>query len=177
MMRAKLFGCFLIAAAAFTPAAANARAAQTPKKEYLSASEADKIRDAETPDERIRLFVSFAADRILKLKYELAHPTADRRRNERLNSLVNNYSSCLDDAADLVLLAIDKQQDIHIALKQFDAKGKEFLAYLTDLSKNGPEPSVYKDNLDDAIESTNDAMKTVEKATKEIAPPPVRRKQ
>jgi hypothetical protein len=176
MMRAKILGCILIATA-LSLSAASAQPAQSTKKEYLSASEADKIRDAETPDERIRLFVSFAADRIVKLKYELAHPTADRRRNERLNALVNNYSSCMDDAADLVLLAIDKQQDIHLALKQFDAKGKEFLAYLTDLSKNGPELSVYKDNLDDALESTNDAMKAVEKATKEIAPPPVRRKQ
>jgi hypothetical protein len=176
MMRAKILGCIVIASA-FSLSAASAQAAQGTKKEYLSASEADKIRDAETPDERIRLFVSFAADRIIKLKYELAHPTADRRRSERLNALVNNYSSCMDDAADLVLLAIDKQQDIHLALKQFDAKGKEFLAYLTDLSKNGPELSVYKDNLDDALESTNDAMKAVEKATKEIAPPPVRRKQ
>jgi hypothetical protein len=176
MRRAKLLGCIVIAAAV-SLAAAGAHAAQTTKKEYLSASEADKIRDAETPEERIRLFVSFAADRILKLKYELAHPTADRRRNERLNSLVNNYSSCLDDAVDLVMLAIDKQQDIHVALKVFDAKGKEFLAYLTDLSKNGPDLSVYKDNLDDALESTNDAIKAVEKATKEIAPPPVRRKQ
>jgi hypothetical protein len=150
---------------------------QQVKKEYLSASEADKIRDAETPNLRIKLFMSFATDRITKLKYELAHPSSDRRRAERLNSLINAYVGCLDDAADLVELAIEKQQDIHDALKEMQAKGKEFLAYLTELSKSGAERETYKDNLEDAIEGTQDALKDVEKAMKEIAPPPVRRKQ
>src|SRR5437870_8667669 len=37
--------------------------AAAPQKDYLSALEADKIRDAETPNERIRLFLTFAEDR------------------------------------------------------------------------------------------------------------------
>ncbi len=50
------------------------------------------------------------------------------------------------------------------------------LPYLQDLAAKGPERETYKDNLDDAIEATQDAAKDVEKASKEMAPPPVRRK-
>jgi hypothetical protein len=37
--------------------------AQRPEKDYLTSLEADKIRDAETPNERIKLFLMFAEDR------------------------------------------------------------------------------------------------------------------
>jgi hypothetical protein len=40
----------------------------------------------------------------------------------------------------------------------------------------GTEMDIYKDNLDDAIEGTRDALKDAEKAKKSVAPPPVRRK-
>jgi hypothetical protein len=175
-MLTRKFVCGVIAGA-LCLAASSAAPAQQMKKEYLTASEADKIRDAETPGERIKLFLAFATDRIVKLKYELAHPLNDRRRTERLNGLINAYTGCMDDAADLLVLAIEKQQNVHEAVKEMQAKGKEYLAYLTDLSKNGADRETYKENLEDAIESTQDALKDAEKAAKEIAPPPVRRKQ
>jgi hypothetical protein len=34
----------------------------------------------------------------------------------------------------------------------------------------------YKDNLDDAVEGTEDALREAEKARKKAAPPPIRRK-
>jgi hypothetical protein len=56
------------------------------------------------------------------------------------------------------------------------ARSKEFLATLEKLSTDGPEREIYKENLDDAIEGTRDAMNDAEKAKKKVAPPPVRRK-
>ena len=147
------------------------------KKEYLSEAEADKIRDAATTGPRIVLYATFAADRIKKLQYEFAHlDPADEKRTDRLNSLINSYSACIDDAADLLDLGIEKQEDIREGVKVLQARLKEFLPYLQDLSAKGPERESYKDNLDDAIEATQDAQKDVEKAAQEMAPPPVRRK-
>lgn len=174
-MRANTIGCGLLLAALFLAAAGSAGAQQ--KKDYLSGIEADKIRDAETPSERIKLFLEFAADRIKKLQYELGRPSQDRRRTERLNGLLNSYTGCMDDAAELVQLGLEKQQDVREGIKAMQAKGKEFLAYLEGLSDSGPERDSYKDTLADAVESTRDALKDAEKAGKEIAPPPVRRKQ
>ncbi len=173
-MRTRIMTSVLLLAA-FVAACAAPAAAQA-KKDYLSAVEADKIRDAETTGLRIKLFVTFAADRIKKFQYELAHPATDARRAERLNALLNAYTGCMDDAGELIELATDKQEDIHDGIKEMKAKGKEFLAYLEELSKSGVERESYKDTLDDAVESTRDTLKDADKAAKEIAPPPVRRK-
>jgi hypothetical protein len=145
------------------------------KKDYLSDAEADKIRDAETTAERIKLFISFAADRIKKLQYEFAHP-GELRRDEKINTLINAYAGCVDDASDLIQLGVEKQQDIRDAIKDMQTHAPEFLAYLKEISAKGSAAAAYKDNLDDAIDATNDAIRDTDEASKENAPPPVRRR-
>ncbi len=154
-----------------------ARPVAAQRKEYLSEAEADKIRDAGMTGPRIVLYAAFAGDRIKKLQYEFAHmdPT-DQKRTDRLNSLINGYTGCIDDAADLLDIGVQKQEDIREGVKALEARIKDSLPYLQDLATKGPERETYKDNLDDAIEATQDAAKDVEKAAKEMAPPPVRRK-
>jgi hypothetical protein len=154
-----------------------ARPAAPQKKEYLSEAEADKIRDAGATGPRIVLYALFAGDRIKKLQYEFAHlDPADQKRSDRLNSLINGYTGCIDDAADLLDIGLGRQEDIREGVKALQARIKESLPYLQELAVKGPERETYKENLDDAIEATQDAAKDVEKATKEMAPPPVRRK-
>jgi hypothetical protein len=153
------------------------RAAAPQKKEYLSEAEADKIRDAWATGPRIALFAKFASDRIKKIQYEFAHiDSSDQKRSERLNDLINSYAGCIDDAADLIGIGIEKQQDIRAGVKALQAGIKEFLPYLQDLAANGVERETYKNNLSDAIEATQDAAKDIEKASKDMAAPPVRRK-
>jgi hypothetical protein len=147
------------------------------KKEYLSEAEADKIREAGATGPRIVLFATFASDRIKKLQYEFAHiDPADQKRSDRLNALINGYTGCIDDAADLIEIGIEKQQDIRDGVKAMQAGIKEFLPYLQGLATNGVERETYKSNLEDAIEATQDAAKDVEKAAKETPAAPVRRK-
>jgi hypothetical protein len=148
------------------------RAAQ---KDYLSALESDKIRDAEGTNERIKLFTTFADDRLKKFQYELEHPSSNKHA-EMLNALMNAYVGCVDDAADLIQLGIQKQENIRAGIDLMAGKTKEFLQILEKISAVGVEIDIYKDNLDDAIEGTRDAMNDAEKAKKAVAPPPVRRK-
>jgi hypothetical protein len=145
------------------------------QKDYLSALESDKIRDAETTNERIKLFLGFADDRLKKFQYELQHPSSNKHP-EMLNALLNAYIGCVDDAADLVQLGIQKQENIRPGIDLMAGQTKGFLAILEKLSADGTEIDVYKDNLEDAIEGTRDAMNDAEKAKKAVAPPPVRRK-
>jgi len=149
--------------------------AQRPEKDYLSDVEADKIRDAETPNERIKLFLTFAEDRLKKFQYELDHPSPTKH-SEMLNYLMNSYIGCVDDAADLIQLGLTKQENIRQGIDLMAAKAKEFLAILQKYEKEGRELEIYKDNLDDAVEGTEDALNEAEKAKTKAAPPPVRRK-
>ncbi len=147
------------------------------KKDYLTEGEADKIRDARNNlSTKINLFVGFADDRLMKFKYTLAHPSSEKQRADILNGLMNAYSACMDDAADLIGVARERQQDIRSGLKTIETKGKEYLASLQELSKSGAELDTYEMTLADAIEATQDAISDAEQAKKEIAAP-VRRKQ
>ena len=177
-MRLKILpGSALMLAALVSAAPLRTAAAAPQKKEYLSEAEADKIREAGATGPRIALFAGFASDRIKKLQYEFGHfDTTDDKRTERLNSLLNGYTGCIDDAADLIDIGIEKQQDMRLGLKALQASIKESLTYLQGLAASGQERETYKDNLEDAIEATQDAVKDVEKAMKEISAPPERRK-
>jgi hypothetical protein len=155
--------------------AIGATPARCQKKDYLSNAEADKIRDADTSNARIKLFLMFASDRIKKLQYEFAHPDDTLHREDRLNALINGYTGCIDDAADLIDLGVEKQEDIHDGIKDMQSRGPGFLTYLKELDGKGKEVDAYKDNLDDALEATTDAMRSADEASKEVAPPPVRR--
>lgn len=145
------------------------------QKDYLTALEADQIRDAETTNERIELFLTFAGDRLKKVEYELQHPSQTNHA-ELLNSLINAYVGCVDDAADLIQLGIEKQENIRHGIDLMASRSKEFLATLNKIPTTGPVAAFYKDNLDDAVEGTRDAMNEAEKAKKNVAPGPVRRK-
>jgi len=149
--------------------------AQRPEKDYLSGVEADKIRDAETPNARVALFVAFAEDRLKKFQYELDHPTANKH-SEILNFLMNSYVSCLDDAADIIQISLEKQDSIREGIDLMEVKAKEFLVILQKIDAEGAEKEIYKENLEDAIEGTQDAMNDAEKQKKKAAPPPVRRR-
>jgi chromosome segregation ATPase len=174
---------FGLLVALFLPAAARAgmRApASLPpqgKKDYLSESEADKIRDAYEPAERIALYMKFAEDRLKKFQYELNRKVQDRRRAEVLNNMLNAYTGCMDDAADQIAVGQERQADIRGALKLMKSKGNEYLDILEKLQQNGAELDTYKDTLLDAIDGTKDALTDVDNALKTAAPPPVRRKQ
>jgi hypothetical protein len=167
---ATLLFCLL----AMSVAAPRARA-QRPDKDYLSDVEADKIRDAETPNERVTLFLTFAEDRLKKFQYELEHPSPNKHR-EMLNYLMNSYGGCVDDAADLIQVSLEKQENIRHGIDLMASKAKEFLVILQKYQNSGPELEIYKDNLDDAIDGTQDALNEAEKAKGKAAPPPVRRK-
>jgi hypothetical protein len=82
----------------------------------------------------------------------------------------------VDDAADLVQLGIEKQQNVRAGVDLMAEKAKEYLEILNKIKTDGKEIDVYKENLDDAIEGTQDALNDAEKAKKSVAPPPVRRK-
>ena len=152
------------------------RAQDYTPKDYLADDEADKIRDADTPAARIKLYVAFADDRLKKFDYELHRTTPERRRDEILNGLLNAYAGCVDDGADQIQVAKDKQMDIRDALKLMDSKEKEFLETLQKYEKDGPDLDEYRDTLEDAIDGTKDAISDAENALKTALPAPVRRK-
>jgi hypothetical protein len=174
--RSGIWTMLLVAATVMMSVSARCVQAQEEKKDYLTDAEGDRIRDAVTPPERMKLFVEFAGDRLKKFQYELTRTVPEGRRAEILNGLLNAYAGCVDDAADQIEVAREKQVDIRASLKIMQTKGKEYLEALQKINQGGPEYETYKDTLQDAIEGTQDALSDVEKALKELNTAPVRRK-
>jgi len=167
---------FWLLFAAWIAVARPVAAGQFEPRDYLSNEEADKIRDADTPAARIKLYLSFAEDRLKKFDYELNRTPSQRDRTEMLNTLLNGYTGCVDDGADQIAMAREKQMDIRAALKLMHAKYTEFLNQLQKYDKDGKDLETYRDTLKDAIEGTRDALSDVDEAQKEMLPAPVRRK-
>lgn len=167
-------GCMLVAAML----AVRAPAAPQGRRDYLTSDEADKIRDIQDPGTRIKLYLSFAEDRLKKFDYEQARTAPETDRGAILNGLLNGYDGCVQDAAGEIDEAKDKQMNIHPQLKLLESKTKEFLAELQKIDKaKGPNYDDYNDTLQDAIDDTKDAISDAQSALKEMLPAPVRRKQ
>jgi len=82
----------------------------------------------------------------------------------------------VDDATDQMQLAVEKSENVRKGIDLIAERTKQFLDVLKKIQTDAKEIDVYKENLDDALEGTTDAMNDAEKAKKAVAPPPVRRK-
>jgi hypothetical protein len=152
-----------------------AQYAQEPKKDYLTPNEADKIRDAQTVSERVKLFLEFASDRLKKIDYELGRKERNRDWSDRMWALINAYTGCVDDAADFLEAGLEKQENLRPGTKELEKRTKEFLPKVKEL-RNNPELAHFQSDLDDAIEATQDAADTAQKVAKELSAAPERRR-
>lgn len=162
--------------AAVSLAAVSLSATAQRMQDYLTRIEADKVREAQFTDPRIKLFIGFAEDRLKKFHHELSRPGSDRERAGRLNALLDAYMGCMDDATALLGIGRERQEDIRSGINEVLKKGKEFLEQLEKLKASGPNRELYLDMLEDAILATKEAIEEAQKADEEIAPPPVRRR-
>ncbi|MGB6075778.1 MAG: hypothetical protein WBG29_09095 [Candidatus Acidiferrales bacterium] len=152
-----------------------ARAQEQP--DFLSPGEADKIREAQDPNDRIKLVLDFADDRLKKVEYELKLTTPQVHKPELLNGLLNGYSGCIDEAADRLQEAQQKGVPIRRVIKDMEKRAKANLETLKTIENvNGPDLPSYKQSLDDAIAGTQDALDEAVKASKEYGSAPIRRK-
>lgn len=168
---------FVLALATLALAACPTLAMAQEETDFLSPSEADKVRNAAEPNDRIKLFVGFAGDRLKKLQYELQLTSPQMHKEQILNGLLTAYSHCMDEATDRIEEARDHGAQIRSAIKDMEKRGKDYLQALQGIeSSKGPELDSYKDSLDDAIDGTQEALKSASKASKEYGATPVRRK-
>jgi DNA repair exonuclease SbcCD ATPase subunit len=152
------------------------RAAPPQDKDYLTPVEADKIRDAETATKRVKLLLSFAADRLKRFEGELKRPAAGPHRAEILNNLLNGYSGCVDDADDRIQDALDRREDVREGIREMQAQLPKFRDALKKIEADGPELADYKDTLEDAIEATHDASNDADQAARQLEQSPARRR-
>lgn len=166
--------CAAIALAMLGVMAAPRPAAAASQHDFLTQTEADRIRDAETANERVSLFLDFAADRLRRFEHELQFSTPAPRRNDFLNDLMNAFDACVNAASDRIDDGMGHGEDVRKGIEDMKKRGADLEAELKKIKAQGKDLKVYQDSLSDAMGDLKDDIQDAEKAGKQLAlNPPV----
>jgi hypothetical protein len=131
---------------------------------YLTSSEVNKLRDAQDPSERIKVYLSFEQDRLSRME-------AARESNGDvpvgLDELLGQYISIDNELKDWIQYQYDHDGDMRKGLRTLLDDGPGQLEILRHIqSSPGPDAKDYASSLRDAIADMND---TLDGATQALA--------
>ncbi len=130
-------------------------------KDFLTADEADQVREAQEPNERLKLYIHFAMQRLDLLKQLLAREKPGR--TALIHDTLEDYTKIIE--------AIDTVSDDALKRKLTIAEGtaavakaeQEMLVVLKSVADNKPKDAARFDfALKQAIETTEDSMELSE---------------
>src|SRR5713101_2952700 len=124
----------------------------------LSTEEINQLRDAMVePDQRLKLYVTFARDRMNKLEQMRADPkTTDRAR--QTHDMLADFLSVYDELNDNVDMYVGRKDDIRKPLKlviEADIEFQSKLRALKDAANAAAEAKQYEFLLSNAIETVD----------------------
>ncbi len=176
-MSGKSWIAWLLALALLAPAATFARPAPQ-GQDFLTATEADRIRDADSANARIGLFLDFAADRLGRFQHELQTKGTGPLRADFLNDLLDSFSACVDAASSRVQDGMNNGVDVRGGIRDIRKRVPRFLDELKKIKAKGVELKLYEDSLNDAAADLRGDLRDAEKAEKQLhfnSPGPKRR--
>jgi len=141
-MRGAVLFC-IVAACMIAPRPAAAQ------KDFLTADETAQIRDAQEPNERLRLYAVFARQRVDLVKSLLG----------KNNDALEDYGEIIDAIDTVADDALKRKADIKLGLAAVAKAEKEMLPILQQIQENQPKDlDRYEFSLKQAIETTSDSL-------------------
>ena len=133
-------------------------------RDFLTADEADQIREAQDPNVRLKLYSHFARQRIDLLKQSLAKEKAGR--SAIVHDLIEDYTNIVEAIDTVTDDALKRKKPVDEGLAAAASAEKEMLAVLEQIGEKPPKDiERYKFVLEQAIETTKDS---IELAAKDI---------
>ncbi len=127
------------------------------QRDFLTADEADQVREAQDPNDRLQLYVHFAKQRLNIAQHMLAKDKAGRSilvhdALEDLSQIIDAIDTVSDDA-------LKRKMDIQVGMAAVTAGEKELLEELEKIQESQPKDVArYEFALKQAIESTRDSL-------------------
>ena len=144
-----LLWCLLLAAPGYSQGLAH--------RDFLTADETDQIKEAQEPNERLKLYAGFARQRAEMIKSLLAKEKTGR--SILIHDALDDYSKIVDAIDDLADDAIARGLDIKPGLAAVTSVEKEMLPLLQKAEDSHPKDiERYGFVLKQAIETTADSL-------------------
>lgn len=127
------------------------------QKDFLTEDEVEKVREAQVPNDRLKLYALFARQRLDQLQRLLGKEKKGRSLEAR--ELLENYSSILDAIDTVSDDALKRGVDITEGTVAVTESEKRFLTQLQKIQDRNPaDLDLYEVALKEAIASTSDSM-------------------
>lgn len=127
------------------------------KRDFLTADEADQVRLVQEPNERLKLYLLFARQRLDLIQQAVAKEKAGR--SKLIHDLLEDYTHVIDAIDTVTEDALKRSLDMSLGVKAVTETEKEMLAQLEKIRDSEPKDlERYKFALDQAIETTKDSQ-------------------
>jgi len=130
---------------------------QTPKRDFLTADEADQVRDAQDPNDRLKLYIHFAKQRLDMVQQFLAKDKPGR--SALIHDTLDEYTKIIEAIDTVSDDALKRKRDITVGMAAVAQAEGELLEQLKKIQQARPKDvQRYEFSLTTASETTADSL-------------------
>ena len=130
---------------------------QAQTRDFLTADEVDQVRLAQEPNQRLKLYVTFAKERVALIEQLVAKEKAGR--SALIHDTLDDYAKIIEAIDTVSDDALRRNADISDGMGAVAEAEKEFAARLHKVEDSAPKDiSRYQYSLTNAIEATEDSF-------------------